>query len=68
MWVPVFIEALGVILVVGYLIWYFGSIRTMRWYALITSFIGWLFAFSIIFLLPNDITSVSSFLSKKKKS
>jgi hypothetical protein len=44
-------------LVVGLLTRYYGQ-AGHRWYVGITSYIGWLFPFCIVFLLPIDLTSV----------
>lgn len=42
---------------VGFLVSYYGNARH-RWYVRITSYVGWLFPFCIVFLLPIDLTSV----------
>jgi len=57
MWIPVAVEAIVAVLLTGYLIFYYGSLKYMQWYTFLTTFIGWLFAFSIIFLLPNDMSA-----------
>ena len=58
-WVPVAIEALFLGVVTGWLLWYFGSIKSMKWYTMLSVFVGWFFVFSVVILLPNDIAKVN---------
>lgn len=44
-------------IVVAILVWYYASKET-PWYIKAAAFIGWLFPFSIVLLLPLDLTSV----------
>lgn len=45
-------------LVVLWLVSFYGNVRQHRFYVTLTSYIGWLFPFCIVFLLPIDLTSV----------
>ena len=47
-------------LVVTALLFYFGNRKTFPWYVQATCFIAWFFPFTIIFILPLDLTSVCS--------
>jgi hypothetical protein len=37
---------------------YYGNYKTYPWYVQVVCFIAWLFPFSIILMLPLDLTSV----------
>jgi hypothetical protein len=44
---------------------YFGDRRTVHWYVVLATFLGWFVSFSTIFLLPMDVSSVSEALAKR---
>jgi hypothetical protein len=40
---------------------YFGNRKTFPWYVQVTCFIAWFFPFTIVFILPLDLSSVRVF-------
>lgn len=42
--------------VVAWLVYYYANRKT-EWFVLASTFVGWLFPFSIVLLLPVDLTS-----------
>ena len=52
------IESLVLALVVIVLLRRYISFRTMVWYASSTPFVGWFLSFSIVFLIPLDLSAV----------
>lgn len=60
-YVPVAFMILLVAALVMSILLYFGNRKTSHWYAKLCAFIAWLFPFSIMLMLPIDLSSVINY-------
>lgn len=59
--VPFTVEVLLVFLVTLYVLHQYGNLRKQHYVVTIAVFISWFFSFLIIFILPLDVSSVSTY-------
>jgi hypothetical protein len=67
-YLPLILTTIGLVAVVVYSLSYYGRLQSQSWYVTVVSLIGWFSPFWIVFLLPLDLASVSSYLNMSKKN